>query len=100
MAIDVLIDELLGTAHPEGWHDEAKSHHAVAAAVAQRRADWGVAIANVAALAGLGFLPLREERFDFAVHEARREREPVAEFAELLRDDTVRAELARAGFLT
>ena len=45
----------------------SKSHNAVAAAVAQGRADWGVAIATVAEGAGLGFLPLQEEQFDFVI---------------------------------
>src|SRR5205807_3853793 len=60
----LLIDRLLGGARPPGWLTEAKSHNAVAAAVAQARADWGIAIANVADAGGLGFLPLQEENYD------------------------------------
>src|SRR5262249_17468010 len=52
----ILIDRLLGAARPAGYLIEAKSHNAVAAAVEQRRADWGVAIVNVAQGSGLGFL--------------------------------------------
>src|SRR5205807_2674115 len=62
----VLIDGLLGGRRPPGVAVEARSHNAVAAAVAQGRADWGVAISPVAAEYGLGFLPIREERLDFA----------------------------------
>ena len=40
----ILIDRLLGGAKPPGYQGQAKSHNAVAAAVAQGRADWGVAI--------------------------------------------------------
>ncbi|MFQ5768712.1 MAG: molybdopterin biosynthesis protein, partial [Acidobacteriota bacterium] len=52
----VLIDEILADARPPGFMVEARSHHAVAAAVAQGRADWGLAIENVARLHDLGFI--------------------------------------------
>ena len=45
----ILIDRLLGGARPPGYPTEARSHNAVVAAVAQGRADWGVAIETVAA---------------------------------------------------
>src|SRR5260370_38325936 len=67
----VLIDQLLGAARPAGYLTEARSHNAVAAAVAQGRADWGVAISTVAADAGLGFIPLQEEHSDFGVPRSR-----------------------------
>ena len=54
----ILIDRLLGGARPAGYIHQASSHNAVAAAVAQGRADWGVAIETVAERYGLGFLPL------------------------------------------
>ena len=61
----ILIDQLLGSARPAGYGNQPRSHNAVAAAVAQGRADWGVAIQSVAAMYGLGFLPAfaRELRF-------------------------------------
>lgn len=96
----VLIDGLLRGARPPGSAVEARSHNAVAAAVAQGRADWGVAIAPVATLYGLGFLPLRPERYDFAVPEARWERPAVAAFRGLLERPDVRARLTTIGFLT
>lgn len=65
----VLIDALLAGRRPPGHSNQPRSHNAVAAAVAQGRADWGVAIASVAASSGLGFLPLAEEHYDFAVLE-------------------------------
>ena len=55
----VLIDGLLGKHQPQGFLYEAKSHQAVAAAVAQSRADWGVAIRSVAEDQGLGFILCR-----------------------------------------
>src|SRR5262249_9268488 len=53
-----LIDSLLRGAKPAGYANQPRSHNSVAAAVAQDRADWGVAIAPVAHLYGLGFLPI------------------------------------------
>ena len=40
----LLIDQLLAGARPPGYWNQPRSHNAVAAAVAQGRADWGVAI--------------------------------------------------------
>ncbi|MEA2989092.1 MAG: molybdopterin molybdotransferase, partial [Alphaproteobacteria bacterium] len=49
----VLIDRLLAGARPSGYSNQPRSHNAVAAAVAQGRADWGIAISSVARLYGL-----------------------------------------------
>jgi putative molybdopterin biosynthesis protein len=94
----VLIDRLLAGAKPPGFLTEAKSHSAVVAAVAQGRADWGVAIEPVAREAGLGFLPIRDERFDFVVSKSRLTRPAVVAFRELFADEGVRRELERMGF--
>lgn len=77
---------------------QAKSHNAVATAVAQERADWGVAIDTVARDYGLGFIPLREEHYDFIVPANRRGRPAVRRFIELLNDEDVRRKLAGLGF--
>ncbi|MCA3646643.1 MAG: molybdopterin biosynthesis protein [Methylobacterium sp.] len=63
----VLIDQLLNGARPAGYWNQPRSHNAVAASVAQGRADWGVAIQPVAEALGLGFIPVAEEHYDFAV---------------------------------
>jgi putative molybdopterin biosynthesis protein len=94
----VLVDDLLQGVRPPGFSIEARSHHAVGAAVAQGRADWGVAIEPVARLNQLGFLPLKEEQLDFAVASARRQRPAVCAFAAALSDPQVRAGLRAAGF--
>jgi putative molybdopterin biosynthesis protein len=94
----VLIDQLLGPARPTGYLSEARSHNAVAAAVAQGRADWGVAIATVASDMGLGFLPLQEEQYDFVVPRSRGDRPAVRAFRDLLQDAGVRTALADRGF--
>jgi len=50
-----------------GYRTSAKSHHAVAEAVAAGVADTGVAIRAVAVACGLDFLPLREEPYELVV---------------------------------
>lgn len=95
----VVIDDLLGAARPPGFAVEARSHNAVAASVLQGRADWGVAIAPVAEAYGLDFLPVRPERYDFAVPEGRWDRPAVVAFRALLDRADVRARLAAFGFL-
>jgi molybdopterin molybdotransferase/putative molybdopterin biosynthesis protein len=94
----ILIDQILADARPNGYSYQVRSHNAVAAAVAQGRADWGVAIETVARLYGLDFLPLRAEQYDFAIPAARLGRAPVRRFLTLLRDPNVRAELKALGF--
>jgi putative molybdopterin biosynthesis protein len=93
----ILIDRLLEDARPAGYLAEAKSHNAVAAAVAQGRADWGVAIEPVARSYGLGFLPLRDEQYDFVVPTARRHRPAVGAFVDLLKDADIRRALRARG---
>jgi putative molybdopterin biosynthesis protein len=83
----VLIDRLIGGARPPGYSNQPRSHNAVAAAVAQNRADWGVAIESVARLYDLGFLPIAPEDYDFLLVENRRERPAVQAFLTALRDE-------------
>jgi putative molybdopterin biosynthesis protein len=94
-----LIDGLLNGARPPGFWNQPRSHNAVAAAVAQGRADWGVAIATVARAYGLGFLPLTDERYDFAYRTEHRDRPALAAFLACLQDPETHALLIEAGFL-
>jgi putative molybdopterin biosynthesis protein len=80
----VLIDQLLGGAKPPGYAVQPRNHNAVAAAVVQRRADWGMTLESIARNAGLGFLPVRAEQFDFIVPKSRAQRPGVIAFRELL----------------
>ncbi len=93
----VLIDSLLRGAKPPGYANQPRSHNAVAAAIAQRRADWGVAIAPVARLYDLGFLPIAPEHYDFLLVEARRQRPAVQVFIEVLRDEATRDRIRALG---
>jgi putative molybdopterin biosynthesis protein len=94
----ILVDRLLGDARPDGYTSQARTHNAVAAAVAQRRADWGVAIETVAREYGLGFLPLQAEHYDFVVPRGRLGRPPLQRFLAILADPSVRAQLEQLGF--
>ncbi len=94
----ILIDQMLGGRHPPGYPVQSKSHNAVATAVAQGRADWGVAIDTVARQYGLGFLPLQAEHYDFAIPKSRWDRPAVRIFRELLETPAIRAELQQKGF--
>jgi molybdopterin molybdotransferase/putative molybdopterin biosynthesis protein len=93
----VLIDKLLAGARPPGYSNQPRSHNAVVAAVAQGRADWGVAIEPVAKLYGLAFLPLAPEEYDFLLVEKRRERPAAQAFLAALRDEATRARIRAVG---
>jgi putative molybdopterin biosynthesis protein len=95
----VLIDELLRGRRPPGHAVEPRSHNAVAAAIAQGRADWGLAIDTVVASYELKFIPVRAERYDFAIPESRWDRPAVSAFRETLALPAQRSMLARLGFL-
>ncbi|MDN3919906.1 molybdopterin biosynthesis protein [Roseateles violae] len=94
----VLIDRLLSGARPPGHALQTRSHNAVAVAVAQQRADWGLAIDTVARQYGLGFIPVQEERYDFVVPKARLQRAPLQAFRRLLEAETTREALRQMGF--
>jgi len=96
----ILIDRLLDGSEPPGYSVQTRSHNAVAAAVLQGRADWGVAIEWVARRGGLGFLPLEDERYDFVIPTSRLDRPAVKAFCRLLDEPDVRGELQRMGFNT
>jgi putative molybdopterin biosynthesis protein len=92
-----LIDRLLDGARPAGYAVQPRNHHAVAAAISQGRADWGVTLDTIARSAGLGFLPLREERYDFVVPASRATGAGVMAFRKLLVEPSTRSALAQLG---
>jgi putative molybdopterin biosynthesis protein len=93
----VLTDSLLTGARPPGYANQPRSHNAVAAAIAQNRADWGVAIEPVARMYGLSFLPIAPEEYDFLLRKERRHRPAVQAFLDALRDETTRARIRALG---
>jgi putative molybdopterin biosynthesis protein len=94
----ILIDQLLAGARPAGYAVQPTNHNAVAAAIAQQRADWGVAIQSVARANQLGFLPLCEEQYDFVTPKSRSDRPAVKAFRELLDQPVVIERLREFGF--
>ena len=83
-----------------GYEIEAKSHSAIAAAVASGRADAGLAIRTVAHQYGLGFIPLREEKYDFVVPREKLEKPAVKNFLEVLKSNEFKKELKKTPGLT
>ena len=79
-----LIDRLLDGKKPAGYAVQPRNHNAVAAAVVQHRADWGVTLDTIARRAHLGFIPVQHEQYDFVVPKARIERPGVKTFMSLL----------------
>lgn len=89
--IDYYLENIYGeelknvTRNMKGYQNEAKTHSAVGVAVAQGRADAGVAIEQTAYLYDLGFIPLREENYDFLILKENMENEYVKLFLESLK---------------
>jgi putative molybdopterin biosynthesis protein len=80
------------------YWNQPRSHNAVAAAVIQKRADWGITIAPVAHAAQLSFIALAEEHYDFALVTARKQRPAVQAFLAALESVECRKALELAGF--
>ncbi|GEP12188.1 molybdopterin biosynthesis protein [Methylobacterium gnaphalii] len=95
----LLVDGLLEGARPAGFWNQPRSHNAVAAAVSQGRADWGVAIASVADAYGLGFIPLTEEYYDLAYRGDAREGSALAALIALLDETSTAEALRELGFV-
>jgi putative molybdopterin biosynthesis protein len=99
----VLIDHNLSTLIPlseavlriRGYTREAKTHSAVAAAVAQGRADVGVGVEAWASAYDLDFIPLAEERFDFLIPVEKLSRVAVQRFIYTLSSKRFAEELTR-----
>jgi molybdate-binding protein len=80
-----------------GYGDEELTHSAVARAIAEGRADVGLG-AEVSALDyGLGFVPLKRERYDFVVPASLWSRSPLACLAEWLASDAADVAIGSLG---
>ncbi|MDF1701404.1 MAG: molybdopterin biosynthesis protein, partial [Planctomycetota bacterium] len=82
---------------PPGWSTSYRSHTAVASAVAQERADFGLCIESAATAAGLSWRPWRDEQLDFIVPAERWDTPGVVAFRAALADDDTRAQLHTLG---
>ena len=76
-----------------GYEIEAKTHSAVASAVAYGKADAGLGIKTVATQYDLGFIPLKEEKYDFAIPKNKLERTEVQRFLGALGSDEFKNKL-------
>ena len=83
---------------PPGWATAYRSHTAVAAAIAQGRADYGVCLEQAARAAGLGWRAWCAEHYDFLIPDDRLDRPGTQAFLAALDDDDVRAALRAEGF--
>lgn len=96
---DILLAEVSGTpVKPRGYNMQVKSHNAVAAAISQHRADWGIAIESVAKNYGLCTLPIREEHYDFVIRRANSQKPAIVSFRRLLDSAEGLQILNRLGF--
>ena len=93
----ILLDRLLKGAKPSGYAIQPTNHNAVAAAIVQHRADWGLAIESVARANKLGFLPYQEERYDFVIPKSRGSRPAVQAFVAMLSDASITEQLIQLG---
>ncbi len=94
----ILIDRLLKGARPAGYAVQPSNHSAVAAAIVQHRADWGVAIEATARSADLAFIPFQDEKYDFAVPNSRLLRPAVRAFIAVLSEQSIRQHLRSMHF--
>jgi putative molybdopterin biosynthesis protein len=94
----ILIDMLLGGRRPDGYLNQARTHHAVAAAIAQGRADWGMTLDTIASRAGLEFLFVQDEAYDLLVRGDRTDRPAVRALFDILADPVFRRDLLEMGF--
>jgi putative molybdopterin biosynthesis protein len=92
-----LIDRLLQGARPPGYALQPRTHNAVAAAVRQERADWGMTLDTIARQSELGFIPVQDERYDFVIPRTRADRSAVRAFVALLDNPAAREALTRLG---
>ena len=81
----------------QGYEQTTGSHQGVAAAVAAGRADVGLSTESVAMTYGLGFVPLREVRYDLSILEEYLQQEPVRQLVSTLQHRWVRSQLSMLG---
>ncbi len=91
----VLIDQLLDGEKPNGYLIQTSNHRAVIAAIQQGRADWGIAIEAVVDDESIGFLPVKDEHYDFMISDSKLQKNSVQAFIQLLQDGQLLSSLAK-----
>lgn len=81
----------------EGYQQEVPTHSEVARAIAEEKADVGVAVQAAALAYGLDFLPLTTERYDFVIPAEVWERPPVQALARWLSTQEARQGIEALG---
>jgi putative molybdopterin biosynthesis protein len=81
----------------DGYGREAATHMAVAAAVQGGSADAGMGIASAAKALDLGFIPLGEEEYDFAVLPRFLELKEMGIFLDILKSPAFHLKLEELG---
>ncbi len=94
---NVLRDDGVEGASVRGYENTASDHFEVAREVSAGRADAGISCASVAAMFGLGFVPLHEVRYDLAVIKDYLDHEPVRQLFATLEHRWVRSQLRVLG---
>ncbi|RLE69865.1 MAG: hypothetical protein DRJ37_07380 [Thermoprotei archaeon] len=88
--INYLVEKELGPRGGElinGYDWEVRTHLDVCRAIAERKADVGVALKYCADLYGLGFTRLKWEWYDFAISKASLKKKSVKEFIYIIREE-------------
>lgn len=80
-----------------GYNIESKSHNSVAASIASGKAEWGIGIESAASMYSLGFIPLRDEEYDFCIPEKRFKKKCVQEFMSVLKSPEFKKKLEYLG---
>ena len=81
-----------------GYDVEAKTHSAVASAILTGKADVGLGIKTVADQNGLGFIPLRDEEYDFAVQRSRMDKPAVKAFLDIIGSSGFKKSIEKLGY--
>ena len=89
--------EGIATASITGYGTTANTHLAIAAAVAEGRADVGLGLYAAARAYGLDFVSLARERYDLALPERTRNRLPLGPIIDSIRNPDFRAVVAELG---
>ena len=79
----------------DGYNVEAKSHQAIAASIAQGKADVGIGIKTVAHFYNLDFIHLDDEMYDFLIPSNRAEKKAVKLFFSTLNSKEFKKDLSK-----
>ncbi|WP_174589809.1 molybdopterin biosynthesis protein [Methanocella conradii] len=81
-----------------GYDVEAKTHSAVASAILTGKADVGLGIKTVADQNGLGFIPLRDEEYDFVINKNSLDKPAVRALLDVLSSSEFKLSIGRLGY--